>query len=93
MGIFGSEGGLGHFSIHFAKALGPKTVGGDARDEGFALTRELGAHLVVDARRKKGDVLEEVMEATGGDGCHATINLSDATNAAALVCAINRTHG
>ena len=93
LGIVGSGGGLGHLGIQFAKALGLKIVGVDARDEGLALTRELGADLLVDARRRKGDLVKEVMEATGGEGCHATVNLSDATSAAALACAITRTHG
>jgi hypothetical protein len=33
------------------------------------------------------------MQATGGEGCYATINLSDARSAAALACAITRMHG
>ena len=93
LGIVGSGGGLGHLGLQFAKALGLKVVGVDARDEGLALTRELGADLVVDARRKKGDVVKEVMGITGGEGCDATINLSDARSAAALACAITRMHG
>jgi propanol-preferring alcohol dehydrogenase len=93
LGVVGSGGGLGHIGIQFAKALGLKIVGVDARDEGLELTRELGADLVVDARTKKGDVVKEVMKVTGGEGCYATINLSDARSAAALACAITRMHG
>jgi propanol-preferring alcohol dehydrogenase len=33
------------------------------------------------------------MQATGGEGCYATINLSDAKSAAALACAITKLHG
>jgi alcohol dehydrogenase, propanol-preferring len=67
-------------------------VGVDARDEGPALTRELGVDLVADARRKKGDVVRGVMQTTGGEGCYATINLSDVRSAAALACATTRLH-
>lgn len=86
-------GGLGHLGIQFAKAKGIKIVGIDARDEGIALSKEVGADIVVDARKDKKEVIKQVMQATGGEGCYATINVSDARSAAALACAITKVHG
>lgn len=39
LGIVGSGGGLGHMGIQFAKALGLKVIGIDARDEGIGKSR------------------------------------------------------
>ena len=86
-------GGLGHLGTQFAKAKGMKVVGIDARDEGIALSKEVGADIVIDARKDKEEVVKQVMQATGGEGCDATINVSDAKSAAALACAITRMHG
>ena len=86
-------GGLGHLGIQFAKAKGMKIVGIDARDEGIALSKEMGADVVVDARKDKEEVIKQVMQATGGEGCYATINVSDAKSAAALACTITKVHG
>ncbi|KAF2720274.1 GroES-like protein [Polychaeton citri CBS 116435] len=91
--IVGSGGGLGHLGIQFAKALGLKVVGVDARDEGLALSREHGSDVVVDARKGKDVVVAEVQEATGGEGVDASITISDAADAAALACAMTRMHG
>ena len=93
LGIVGSGGGLGHLGIQFAKAFGLKVIGVDARDEGLALSKETGADVVVDARTEKEEVVKEIMKATGGEGCHATVNVSDAPIAAGLACAVTRLHG
>ena len=89
----GSGGGLGHLGIQFAKALGLKVVGIDARDEGLGLTREHGADVVVDARKGKEGAVKAVREVTGGMGADATVNLSDASSAAGLACAVTKMHG
>lgn len=93
VGIVGSGGGLGHLGVQFAKAKGLKVVGVDARDEGLALTKEVGADLVVDAREGKEEVVRKVKEATEGEGVHSAVNVSDEKGAAALACAITRMHG
>ncbi|MCJ1387794.1 hypothetical protein MMC18_000637 [Xylographa bjoerkii] len=93
LGLVGSGGGLGHLGIQFAKALGLKVVGVDARDEGLALSYEYGADLVVDARKGKEKAVQEVMSATEGLGCHATVNISEAASAAEMACAITMMHG
>lgn len=79
--------------MQFAKAIGIKVIGIDARDEGLALTKEHGADVVVDARKGKEAVVEEVKKVTGGEGADATVNVSDANSAAAMACAITKTHG
>ncbi|MCJ1397076.1 hypothetical protein MMC11_000268 [Xylographa trunciseda] len=93
LGLVGSGGGLGHLGIQFAKALGLKVVGVDARDEGLALSYEYGADMVVDVRKGKEAAVKEVMRATDGLGCHATVNISDAAAAAEIACAITMMHG
>ncbi|KAI1403345.1 GroES-like protein [Hypoxylon fuscum] len=91
--LVGSGGGLGHLGVQFAKAMGIRVVGVDARDEGLALSRAYGADVVVDARRGKGEVVAEVQRVTGGAGAHAAIVLSDAPGATALAAAATRMHG
>lgn len=93
LGIVGSGGGLGHLGIQFAKAMGLKVVGVDARDVGLELSKQNGADVVVDAREEKNKVVQEVQSATGGEGVDATVNLSDAKSAAATACAITKMHG
>lgn len=93
LGIVGSGGGLGHLAIQFAKkAKGLKVVAVDARDEGLALSKEVGADVVVDARKGKEAVVEEVMEATG-EGVDAIIELSGHPTAAETGAAMTRQHG
>ena len=92
LGIVGSGGGLGHIGIQFAKARGLRVVGIDARDEGLVLSEEVGADLVLDARKGKEEVVKQVHKFTGGLGCDATLNLSEASGAAALACAVTRMH-
>ncbi|KAI9840657.1 MAG: hypothetical protein M1837_001381 [Sclerophora amabilis] len=93
LAIVGSGGGLGHLGIQFAKALGLQVVGVDARDEGLELSRSVGVDVLVDARRGKETVVEEVHQVTNGAGVDATVNVSDAKSAAGLACAITKMHG
>lgn len=93
IGIVGSGGGLGHLGIQFARAKGLKIVGVDAREDGLALSRDMGANIVLDARMGKEKLVQETLKATGGRGVDATVNLSGAKSAAATGCAITRKHG
>lgn len=81
-----------HLGIQFAKALGYKVIGVDARDEGLDLTKKYGADVAVDARKGKEAVVEEVHKVTDGLGSHSTIVLSDHKDAAAIGCAVTRMH-
>lgn len=89
----GSGGGLGHLGVQFAKALGLKVIGIDARDEGISLTKQYGADVVADARNGKKEVVKVVQEVTGGQGADATVCLSDHETAAGLACAVTKMHG
>ncbi|KAH7048360.1 chaperonin 10-like protein [Macrophomina phaseolina] len=91
--LVGAGGGLGHLGIQFAKAIGLRVVGIDAREEGLRLARETGADAVVDARMEKEEVVSEVQRVTGGKGADASVTLTDARGAAALACAVTRVHG
>lgn len=91
--LVGSGGGLGHLGIQFAKALGLNVIGIDARDEGLELSKETGAHVVIDARKGNDSVVEEVHKVTNGKGADATICISDAKSAAATACAVTKMHG
>lgn len=91
--LVGAGGGLGHLGCQFAKAMGLQVVGIDARDEGLELARQLGAHVVVDARVGKEKVVEEVNKVTNGLGVDSALTISDAPEAAALACAITKMHG
>jgi alcohol dehydrogenase, propanol-preferring len=92
LGIIGSGGGLGHLAIQFAKkAFGLKVVGVDARDEGLALSKEMGADLVIDARTGKDAMVKEVQKATG-KGVGAVLELSGHPSAADTGGAITKNH-
>jgi len=93
LALVGSGGGLGHLGIQFAKALGLQVIGIDARDEGLELSRQTGADVVIDARKGKEHVKEEVFKVTNGEGADATVNISDHETAAATACAVTKMHG
>lgn len=67
-------------------------IGVDARDEGLELTKKYGADVVVDARKGKDSVVEEVQKVTDGEGAHSTIVLSDHKDAASIGCGVSRMH-
>lgn len=91
--IVGSGGGIGHLGIQFAKAIGLRVIGIEARDEGLELSRKYGADIVVDSRKGKTQVLKEVHAATAGKGANATISLSDHKAAPGIACAVTAMHG
>lgn len=91
--LVGAGGGLGHLGCRFAKALGLRVVGIEAREEALRLARECGADVVVDARKGDEEVVKEVQKVTEGRGADATLNLSDADTAAGLACKVTKMHG
>lgn len=93
LAMTGSGGGLGHLGVQFAKALGLKVVGIDARDEGLELTRKSGADVVVDARKGLDEVVRQIHAVTDGEGVACTLNVSDAQEAMKMACAVTRMHG
>ena len=93
LALVGSGGGLGHIGVRFAKELGYKVIGVDARDEGLEMTKRAGADLVLDARNGGNGLVDALARATGRGGADATVNISEAETAAATACAITRAHG
>jgi propanol-preferring alcohol dehydrogenase len=93
LAIVGSGGGLGHLALQFAKALGLKTIGIDARDEALELGRQVGADVTIDARQETAKVIGEVIKGTEGVRADATLNLSNADSVAGLSCAVTKNHG
>ncbi len=57
-------GGLGHFAIQYAKAMGFHVIGVDVDDTKLALATQLGAEMVVNARNQ--DPAQEVQRALRG---------------------------
>ncbi|MDQ1050975.1 zinc-dependent alcohol dehydrogenase [Streptomyces sp. V4I2] len=64
-------GGLGHLAVQYAKIAGARVVAIDITDEKLDLAAELGADLVIDARK---DNVGEVLQRYGG--AHAAIALA-----------------
>lgn len=79
--------------IQFAKALGLKVIGVDARDEGLELSKHYGADVVIDARKGREAVVKEVQEVTGGEGAESSIALSDHKDATSIACGCTKMHG
>ncbi len=95
LAVVGAGGGLGHLAVQFAVQSGLRVVGIDARDEGLAAAREVGAALVLDARAGTDGVVAGIRDAVGAfqGGVDAALLVADVASAAALACAITRTHG
>ncbi|MDQ0913421.1 propanol-preferring alcohol dehydrogenase [Streptomyces canus] len=64
-------GGLGHLAVQYAKISGAQVAAIDVTDEKLELAAELGADLVIDARK---DDVGEVLKRYGG--AHAAIALA-----------------
>ncbi|MEV6103486.1 zinc-dependent alcohol dehydrogenase [Streptomyces sp. NPDC051940] len=64
-------GGLGHLAVQYAKIAGATVAAVDVTDDKLALARELGADLLIDARK---DDVAAVLKAHGG--AHAAIALA-----------------
>lgn len=64
-------GGLGHYGVQIAKAMGARVVAVDIAPEKLELAQRLGADAVVDAVRSKAG---EAVKALGG--AHVVVNLA-----------------
>ncbi|MER6671846.1 zinc-dependent alcohol dehydrogenase [Streptomyces sp. NPDC000983] len=73
-------GGLGHLAVQYAKIAGATVAAIDVTDEKLELAAELGADLVVDARKED---VAQVLKAHGG--AHAAIALAVNEDAFAAV--------
>ncbi|PNP82756.1 hypothetical protein FNYG_03987 [Fusarium nygamai] len=77
--IPGAGGGLGHFCIQYAKAMGMRVIAIDGGDEKRDLCLKLGAEIFIDFKATK-DITAEVMKITKY-GAHGVI-ITAATRAA-----------
>ncbi|KAI0260290.1 GroES-like protein [Gloeopeniophorella convolvens] len=69
----GAGGGLGHLAVQYAAhAFGLRVVAVDTGPEKKALCLKLGAEKWVDFRETK-DLVQDIKDATGGDGPHAAL--------------------
>ncbi len=80
-------GGLGHFAISYAKAMGLNIVAIDIDDKKLESAKYEGAHYIFNANDLS--FVQEVKELTNG-GVHAVINTSVSTSSASLAMYILR---
>lgn len=69
--LIGAGGGLGHFGIQYAKAMGMRVIAVDGGEEKDKLCKELGAEQYIDFTKTK-DIAAEVMKITTY-GAHGVI--------------------
>ncbi|OIJ68678.1 zinc-dependent alcohol dehydrogenase [Streptomyces mangrovisoli] len=73
-------GGLGHLALQYAKIAGATVAAVDVTDEKLELARELGADIVIDARKED---VGEVLKAHGGAHAAVALAANDVSFAAA----------
>lgn len=105
--VLGSGGGLGHLVVQYAKRVGLKVIGVEARDQGVELSKKAGCDVVLDLREfahfkddttKNEAIAKAVSQAITGSssplaGVQASIILTDHTSAPSLACALTARHG
>ena len=80
--VSGGAGGVGHYAVQFAKAVGATVITTVSSEEKAELARGAGADHVIDYKREI--VAEKVKEITAGRGVDAVIELDLAANARLL---------
>ncbi|ENY69291.1 Alcohol dehydrogenase [Metamycoplasma auris 15026] len=83
-------GGLGHFAIAYAKAMGLNIIAIDINNKKLESAKNEGAHYTFNANYFS--LVEQIKSITNG-GVHAVINTSVATNSAILGMSILRRAG
>jgi len=76
--VFGAGGGLGIHQLLMAKWAGARVIAVDTKSSKFEVCREAGADDVVDA--SKEDVVEALMDLTGGNGVDVCIDYVSSTD-------------
>jgi propanol-preferring alcohol dehydrogenase len=71
--VIGAAGGVGIHMVQMARVFGGNVIGIDVDDEKLKKVQELGADVVINARRQS--VVEEVKRATGGKGVESAIDM------------------
>jgi len=80
--VSGGAGGVGHYAVQFAKAVGATVIATVSSEEKAKLAHGAGADHVIDYKRENAG--EKVMEITAGRGVDAVIELDLAANARLL---------
>lgn len=70
--VVGAGGGLGHLAIQYARAMGLKVIAIDGGQDKRQLCLELGADAYVDFFEAKDNLVQQVVEITGG-GSHCAL--------------------
>jgi propanol-preferring alcohol dehydrogenase len=91
--IDGGGGGLGNLRVQFVKVLSLHVITIDARDEGFTLAKECGADTVIDARKGKKKVVEQVIKPREVKVQNTARNVSDHDSAVATSTAVTKMRG
>ena len=76
--VFGAGGGVGIHQVMMAKWVGARVIAIDIAAHKFEACRKAGADAVVDA--SKDDVVEALLELTGGEGVDVAIDYVSATS-------------
>lgn len=87
----GAGGGLGHFAVQYAKAMGMRVIAIDGGDAKRDLCKKLGAEQFIDFTTTK-DIQAEVMRLTGF-GAHAVIVTASTKEAYATAPGLLRPNG
>lgn len=87
----GAGGGLGHFAVQYAKAMGMRVIAIDGGDEKEKLCKKLGAEAFIDFTKVK-DIAAEVMKLTTY-GAHGVIVTAATKEAYAQAPSLLRPNG
>ncbi|MFN7980380.1 MAG: NADPH:quinone reductase [Vicinamibacterales bacterium] len=72
--VHGASGGVGIAACEFARAHGMFVVGSASTEQGRAIAREHGAHVVVD--HSDATYIDQIMQATGGRGVDVILEMA-----------------
>lgn len=87
----GAGGGLGHFGVQYAKAMGMRVIAIDGGDAKRDLCKKLGAEVFIDFTQTK-DIAAEVMKITGS-GAHGVLVTASTKEAYEMAPGLLRPNG
>lgn len=76
--VQGGAGSVGHLAVQLARWAGARVIATAGSDDGLALARACGAHVVVNYKTQ--DVVNQVHEATGGVGVDRVVEVAFVRN-------------
>lgn len=91
--VSGCGGGLGHLGIQFAKAMGYKVVGIDARQNALEVAQDLqSCDILIDASKKE-PISQLLKSINDGKGAHAAVILPEVQPAFDMAVQLLGVHG